>query len=158
MEDCKSTPSPLQSGVKLYATCTSPKVVATLYHYLVGSLLYLTHSCPDLSFAVGCVARYIQTPHESYWKEAKRILWCIPGTLQFGIHYSTEGTPLLVGLTDSNWVSNNDDRNSTVGYVFALGFGPITWDCKKQQDFYLASTEANDWAIINASEESLWIQ
>ena len=66
MEDCKPAPSPFQSRVKLSATCTSPKVDATLYRQLVGSLLYLTHSCLDLSFIVGRVARYMQTPHESH--------------------------------------------------------------------------------------------
>jgi hypothetical protein len=66
------------------STCTSPKVDATLYHQLVGSLLYLTHTRPDLSFVVGLVARYMQTPHESHWKEAKRILRYVCGTVQFG--------------------------------------------------------------------------
>ena len=87
MEDCKTTPSPFQSGVKLSATCTSPEVDAILYRQLVGSLLYLTHSCPYLSFAAGRFSRYMQTPHESDWKEAKRILRYIQGTIQFGIHY-----------------------------------------------------------------------
>ena len=66
MEDCKPAPSPFLSGVKLSATCTSPEVDATLYRQLVGSILYLTHSRPDLSFAVGHVSRYIQRPHESH--------------------------------------------------------------------------------------------
>jgi hypothetical protein len=56
MDDCKPTPSPFHSGVKLSATCTSPEVDATLYHELVGSLLYLSHSHPDLSFVVGLVS------------------------------------------------------------------------------------------------------
>ena len=59
MDDCKPAPSPFQSGVKLTATCTSPEVDTTLYHQLVGSLLYLTHTHPDLSFAVGLVAQYM---------------------------------------------------------------------------------------------------
>ena len=74
MQDCKPAPSPFQSGVKRFATCTSLEVDATLYHQLVGSLLYLTHSRPDLSFVVGCVARYMQTPLESHQKAEKRIL------------------------------------------------------------------------------------
>ena len=74
MEDCKPAPSPFQYGVKLSATCTFTEVAATLYHQLVGSLLYLTHSRPNLSFAVGHVAHYMQNPHESQWKAAKRIL------------------------------------------------------------------------------------
>ena len=64
MEYCKPIPSPFQSGVKLFSTCTSPEVDATLYRQLVGHLLCLTHSRPDLSFAVGHVSRYMQTPHE----------------------------------------------------------------------------------------------
>jgi hypothetical protein len=68
MDDCKPAPSPFQSRVKLTSTCNSPEVYATLYRQLVGSRLYLTHTYPDLSFVVGLVARYMQTPHESHWK------------------------------------------------------------------------------------------
>ena len=74
MEDCKPTPSPFQSGVKISATCTSPEVDATLYCQLVSSPLYLTHSYHDLSFVVGHVSHYMQTPHESHLKVSKRIL------------------------------------------------------------------------------------
>ena len=74
MEDCKLAPSSFQSRVKLSATCTSPEVDATLYRQLVGSLLYLTHSRPDLSFVISHVSRYMKTPHEIHWKVAKRIL------------------------------------------------------------------------------------
>ena len=88
MEDYKPTPSPFQFGVKLSTTCTSPEVDATLYRQLIGSLLYLTHSRPDLSFVVSCVSCYMQTPHESHWKVAKRILRYIRGPIQFAIHYS----------------------------------------------------------------------
>jgi hypothetical protein len=81
MDDCKPTPSPFQSGVKLTSTCTSPEVDATLYRQLVGSLLYLTHTRPDLSFFVGLVAQYMKTPHEIHWKAAKRILHYVRGTI-----------------------------------------------------------------------------
>ena len=74
MDDCKPAPSPFQFGVKLSTTCTFPEVDATLYRQLVGSLLYLTHSRFDLSFVIGHVSRYMQTPHESHWKVVKRIL------------------------------------------------------------------------------------
>ena len=72
MEYYKPAPSPFQSGVKLSPTCTSLEVDATLYSHLVGSLLYLTHSYPDLSFVIGRVSSYMQTPHESHWKAAKK--------------------------------------------------------------------------------------
>eukprot|EP00253_Pinus_taeda_P021274 PITA_21274 len=59
----------------------SPEVCATLYRQLVGKLLYLTHTRPDLSFVVGLVARFMQTPHESHWKAAKRILRYVRGPI-----------------------------------------------------------------------------
>ena len=68
MEDCKPAPSPFQYGVKLSLTCTSPEIDSTLYRQLIGSLLYLTHSCLDISFVVGLVSWYMQHPHESHWK------------------------------------------------------------------------------------------
>jgi hypothetical protein len=147
MEDSKPTPSPFQSGVKLDATCTSPEFDATLYCYLVGSLLYLTHTCSDISFVVGLVARYMQTPHER--KASKRILRYVQGIVQFGIHYSLGGTPLLVGFTNLDWADNPDDRKYTAGYVFSLGSGPVTWAYKKQQAIVLSSAEAEYRAVIN---------
>jgi hypothetical protein len=99
MEDSKPSPSPFQFGVKLVVTSTSPEVDATLYRQLFGSLLYLTHTCPDLSFAVGLVSRYMQTTHESLWKITKRIFHYVWGTIQFKIHYNSGNTPLLVGFT-----------------------------------------------------------
>jgi hypothetical protein len=100
----------------------------------------------------------MQTPHESHWKEAKRILCYVRGTVQFEIHYSSGGTPLLVGFTDSDWVGDPDDQKSTAGYVFSLGSGPVTWACKKQQAISLSSVEAEYRATVNASQESLWLR
>ena len=59
MSDCKSAPTPFQSGVKLIVECTTPLVDATLYRQLVGSLIYLTHSQPDLSFSISLVSRFM---------------------------------------------------------------------------------------------------
>ena len=71
MDNFKPTPSTFQSRVKLNTTYTSPKVDATLYCQLVGSLLYLTHTCPDLSFVIGIVARYMQHPMKAIGKKLK---------------------------------------------------------------------------------------
>jgi hypothetical protein len=69
--------------------------------------------------------------HENHWKETKMILWYVQGTIQFGIHYSSRRTPLLVCFTDSDWDNDPNDWKSIVGYVFSLGYGPVTWACKK---------------------------
>ena len=64
----------------------------------------------------------------------------------------------MIGFTDSYWADNPDDRKSVVGYVFSLGFGPITWDCKKQQALALSSAEAKYQVTVNADQEALWLR
>jgi hypothetical protein len=115
MEYFKPTPYPFQSGVNLASTCASLEVDATLYHRLVGSLLYLTHTHPDISFYVGLVSQYMQTPHEIHWKATKIIFRYVCSIVQFWIHYSLGVTPLSVGFTDLDCTRNPDDRNSTAG-------------------------------------------
>eukprot|EP00253_Pinus_taeda_P006023 PITA_06023 len=123
-----------------------------------GKLLYLTHTRLDLSFVVGVVAQFIQNPRESHWKAAKRILPYVQGTVQFGIYYTAEASPLLVGFTDSDWAGDPDDRKSTAGYVFTLGSRPITWDCKKQGAISLSSAKSEYRGAVEASKEALWLR
>ena len=68
IDDCKPTPSPFHSRVNLASRCTSPEVDSTLYHRLVGSLLYLNHIHADISFIIVLYAQYMQTPHGIHWK------------------------------------------------------------------------------------------
>jgi hypothetical protein len=128
-----------------------------LYSRLIGSLLYLTHTWPDISFVVGIFARYMQTPHEIHWKATKRILQYVWGILQW-IHYSSGGTLLLVGFTDSDWADDTDDWKSTVGYFFILCFLPVIWACKKHHAISLSLAEVEYRETINASQESLWLR
>ena len=64
----------------------------------------------------------------------------------------------MVGFNDSDWANDPDDRKYTVGYVFSLVSRPVTWACKKQQDFSLSSAEAEYRATFNASQEALCLR
>jgi hypothetical protein len=99
----------------------------------------------------------MKTPHESHWKVAKRILHYVHGIVQSRIDYSSRGTPLLVGFTDSDWAGDPDDRKSIAGYVFNLGSRPVTWAYKKPQAIALSSAEAEYRAMVNASQEAMWL-
>jgi hypothetical protein len=116
MTDCKSTPTPFLSGIKLEDGRETPLVDSTLYRQLVGSLFYLTHSRPNLSYVVGAVSRFMQEPHDLHWKAAKCILRYIQGTITFGIHYAVDSTLDLIGFTDSDWAGDSIDHKSTSGY------------------------------------------
>lgn len=127
MDNCKPTPTPFLSGVNFEAKCSTPLIHATLYHLLVRSLIYLTHTHLGNSFVFNMVLRFMQEPHELHYKDTKCFLHYIQGTHHFGIHYVTSTRLILVGYIDSNWVGNLDDHKSTSGYNFHLGFGPICW-------------------------------
>jgi hypothetical protein len=124
----------------------------------VGSLLYLTHSRPDLSYLVGTVSRFMQESHELHWKVAKCILRYIHGTITFGIHYATDSTLDLIGFTNSNWVGNSIDCKSTSGYSLSLGSGPIYWSRKKQSPIALSSSKAEYIGVFNITIQSMWLQ
>jgi hypothetical protein len=74
MTDCKSAPNPFLSRVRIEDGGDTPLVDNALHRQLVGSLLYLTHSRPNLSYAVGVVSRFMQDLHELHWKVGKHIL------------------------------------------------------------------------------------
>jgi hypothetical protein len=125
---------------------------------LVGSLLYLTHSRPDLSYAVGVVSRFMQELHELHWKYAKCILRYIQGTITFGIHYAADSTLYLIRFTDSDWVGDNTDRKSTSGYSLSLGSGPICWSRKKKASIVLSSVEVEYRGVVNITIQAMWLQ
>ena len=125
MAECRPTPFPFLSGISLEEGKSTPPMDCTIYRQLIGSLLYLTHSRPDICYSMNVVSRYMQQPHDLHWKAAKRILQYIQGTRTYNIHYAADSELELVGYTDSNWVGDSIDWKSTYGYVFMFVGGPI---------------------------------
>jgi hypothetical protein len=158
MTDCNSASTPFLSGFKLEDGGGTPLVDNTLYRQLVGILLYLTHSRTDLSYVVGTVSRFMQDPHELHWKVENHMLQYVQGTITFGIHYAVDSTLDLIGFTDSNWVGDSTDCNSTFGYSLILGSGPIYWLSKKRASIALSSAEAEYRRVVNITIQAMWIQ
>jgi hypothetical protein len=158
MTDCKSAPTPFLLGVKLEDGEETPLVDITLYRQLVRILLYLTHSRPDLSYAVDTFSRFMQEPHELHWKVAKCILRYVQGTITFGIHYAVDSTLYLIGFTNFDSAGDSIDRKSTSGYSLSLGFGPICWLRKTQATISLSSVEAEYRGVVNITIQAMWLQ
>ncbi|XP_039143972.1 secreted RxLR effector protein 161-like [Dioscorea cayenensis subsp. rotundata] len=110
----------------------------SLYRSMIGSLLYLTTSRPDISFSIGVCARYQATPMESHLKPVKRIIRYVHSTAKYGIWYSKDSNSHLAGYSDANWEGNIDDRKSTSGGCFYLGNNLVTWYSKKQSSISLS--------------------
>ena len=127
MKDCKARKTPFLSGVKLEEADSSPMVNNTLYKQLIGCLLYLKHTQPDLCYAVSVASRFMDQPQEIHWKAAKRILNFVQGTRTHGIFYKAKSDLELIRFTGSDWAGDSTYRKSTSRYVFMLVEGPISW-------------------------------
>ena len=104
MLSCKPATTPLEVGLKLYGHDDSNSVDVTSYRQLVGSLIYLTTTQPDISFAVSMVSRFMAKPKELHWKTTKRILRCLRGTVGYGLVYRSTKDFRLIGYIDSDWL------------------------------------------------------
>ena len=147
----------MEKDLKLSAKSNSPPIDDTTYRQLVGSLIYLSTTRPNISFAVAYISRFMTAPKADQWMEAKRVLRYVKGTSDYGLLHSQSSNPQLSGFTDSNWVGSVADKKSTSGYVFSLGSDVVTWT-NKQKAFSLSSTEAEYRGIVKASCEVLWLR
>ena len=121
LDKVKHCDTPMSTTLKLSKDASGKSVDQTLYRGMIGSLLYLTTSRPDISFSVRVCARYQSDPKESHLSSVKRVIRFVNGTSNFGIWYSFDTNPSLVGYSDADWAGNCDDRKSTSGGCFFLG-------------------------------------
>ncbi|KAL6558758.1 hypothetical protein OROMI_019108 [Orobanche minor] len=115
MSNSKSSSTPMSTSMQISADEAGKSVDQSLYRKLIGSLLYLTASRPDIQFAVGVCARYQVKPKESHFTTAKRILKYVKGTVDAGLWYPKEGGFDLVGYSDTDLGGCKLDRKSPSG-------------------------------------------
>ena len=121
MEKCKPTQTPLVGNWRKEDATSSEVVAATVYRHLVGSLMYLENTRPNLCFAVNQLSQAMIQPTMSFWKATKHVLRYLRGTSQYGLWYRwTEGVKLQ-GFTDADWAGSPSDRKSTSRGIFNLG-------------------------------------
>ena len=162
MADCKSQKTPADVKRLSKSDCTSdPKernFSSTLYHSVVGSLVYLAHTTrPDIAIAVNAVSRYVNNPGNTHWIAVKRILRYLKGTLSLGLTYN-KSSKNLVGYSDSDWGGNLDNRRSTTGYLFKIFGGTISWRVQLQPTVALSTVEAEYMAMSSACQEAVWLK
>ncbi|XP_073033839.1 secreted RxLR effector protein 161-like [Primulina eburnea] len=125
---------------------------------MVGGLIYLTHTRPDIAFSVGVISRFMHSPSKHHLGVAKRVIRYIVGTIDFGLWYDHDSDFKLLGFTNSDWAGCLEDRKSTSGYVFSLGSAVISWCSKKQATTTLSSSEAEYVAATSAACQAVWLQ
>ncbi|GJY00985.1 uncharacterized mitochondrial protein-like protein [Tanacetum coccineum] len=129
-----------------------------LYRLMIGSLMYLTSSRPNIMFAVWACARYQANPKVSHLHAMKRIFRYLKGQPKLGLWYLKDSPFNLVAYTDSDYVGASLDRKSTTGGCQFLGCRLISWQCKKQIMVANSITEAEYVAASSCFRQVLWIQ
>jgi hypothetical protein len=131
------------------------------YLQAVGSLMYLaTATRPDISYAVGVLARFSKNPGLQHWKAVKHLFRYLKGTLDLKLTYAPvpNSTELFTTYTNADHAGNPDNGRSTGGYIVKMGTGAISWSSRLQVIVALSTTEAEYVAATSAGQEILWLR
>ncbi|GJV38288.1 putative ribonuclease H-like domain-containing protein [Tanacetum coccineum] len=154
----KTASTPIETQKPLVKDEEASDVDVHLYRSMIGSLMYLTASRPDIMFAVCACSRFQVTPKTSHLSAVKRIFRYLKGKPKLGLWYPRVSSFDLEAYSDSDYAGANLDRKSTTGGCQFLGRRLIFWQCKKQTIVATSTTEAEYVAAANCCGQVLWIQ
>ncbi|KAH9774809.1 retrovirus-related pol polyprotein from transposon RE1 [Citrus sinensis] len=139
MTACQPIDTPIEEGLKFCITSDQVPVDKGRYQRLIGRLMYLSHTRPDLAYALSVVSQFMHNPGEQHMKAVMRILSNIEV------------------YTDADWAGSVSDRRSTSGYFTFVGGNLVTWRSKKQHVVARSSAEAEYRGMALGICEGLWI-
>ncbi|GLU17366.1 hypothetical protein SLE2022_337360 [Rubroshorea leprosula] len=158
LNDGKSVSTAFEPNVELTPMDGSPLSDPTHYRQLVGSLVYLTTTRPDITYAVHIVSQFMAAPRSTRYAAVLHIIRYVKGKLFHGLHFSANSSPVLRTYSDADWAGDPSDRRSTIGYCLFLGNSLISWRSRKQTIPSHSSTKAENRALRDTTSEllSLW--
>ncbi|KAK0597781.1 hypothetical protein LWI29_028530 [Acer saccharum] len=117
MSECKPVATPLVTNEKFRKEDGSNKADVSIYRSLIGSLLYLTATRPDIMYATSLLSRFMQNPTQVHYGAAKQILRYLQGTKDYGIWFKPTDKSILIGYTDSDWAGSMDDMKMLLNHL-----------------------------------------
>ena len=158
MDDCKPCSTPMCTTKSLISDDKDGLVDQTHYRCMIGSLLYLTASRPDIMHATCVCARYQSAPRMSNLIAVKRIFRYLKSAPTLGIWYPANGYIELSGYSDSDFAGCKTTRKSTSGGCQFLGNALVSWQSKKQAAVSTSTAEAEYIAAASCTAQLLWLQ
>ncbi|GMI79954.1 hypothetical protein HRI_001664700 [Hibiscus trionum] len=154
---CKPADTPMEAGLKFNKPGTGLAADKGLYQRLVGKLIYLSLTRPDISFPVNVISQYMTEPRQEHMDAAKRILRYLKGTPGHGLFFKKSQDRTVKIYTDSSWAGELTDRRSTSGYCSFVWGNLVTWKSKKQTVVSRSSAEAELRALALGICEGIWL-
>lgn len=158
MEECKAASTPMNQKEKLCKEDGADKIDEGYFRSLVGCLMYLTATRPDILNAVSILSRFMHCASELHLKAAKRVIRYVKGTSDFGVKFTRSKKFKMVGFSDSDWGGSIDDMKSTSGYCFTDGSGVFSWSSKKQETVAQSTAEVEFIAATATVNQALWLR
>ncbi|GJZ31441.1 putative RNA-directed DNA polymerase [Tanacetum coccineum] len=155
---CKPSAFPMEQNLRLGKCETDKQVDGNQYRRLIGRLLYLQATRPDITYTVNILSQFVGDPRQSHMDAADRLLGYLKATPGQGILIPKGGGINLTAYSDSDWLGCPITRRSRTGYLLLLGGAPISWKSKKQSVVSRSSAEAEYRAMANAVSEVLWMR
>jgi Reverse transcriptase (RNA-dependent DNA polymerase) len=158
MLECKPAENPMIQNQKMKMNSNQIPTDKERYQRLVEKLIYLSHTRPDIAYAVSVVSQFMHSPNEEHMEAVKQILRYLKGSPGRGLTFRKNGHLEVKGYTDADWAGALDDRKSTAGYFTFVGGNLVTWRSKKQNVVALSSAEAEFRGMVKGICELLWIR
>ncbi|GJV82604.1 retrovirus-related pol polyprotein from transposon TNT 1-94 [Tanacetum coccineum] len=158
LEDSKPMKTPMSSDTKLTKDEECESVDSTKYRGMIGSLLYLMASRPDIMFSVCLCARFQEAPKTSHLEAVKRIFRYIKGTIHLGLWYPKGNNIETVVYADSDHAGDYLDRKSTSGIYTFVGCCLTSWLSKKQTALAISTIKAEYVSAGKACQQALWMK
>ena len=144
--------------LQLRPTDGTPLKDPSRYRHIVGSLVYLTVTRPDIAHAVHILSQFVSAPTTVHFGHLLRVLRYLRGTSSRSLFYARDSPLQLHAYSDSTWASDPTDRCSITGYCILLGSSPIAWKSKKQAAVSRSSAEAELRALATTTAEIVWLR
>ena len=158
MSACSPVSTPMEENLKLGMHPKQIPANKERYQRLVGRLMYLAHTRPDLAYALSVVSQFMHAPSEEHMNAVIRILRYLKSSPGKGIMFTKGDNLDIEGYTDADWAGSIDDRRSTSGYFTFVGGNLVTWRSKKQEVVARSSAEAEYRGMAKGICELLWIR
>jgi hypothetical protein len=153
----KKCSTPMVRDSKPLYDSSAPPHDPTAYRRIIGKLLYLTNTRPDISFAVQQLSQFMQHPTIHHYEAAMRILRYIKSAPAQGLFFPSESSLQLKAFSDSDWASCLTTRRSITGFCIFLGSSLVSWRSKKQTTVSRSSSEAEYRALASTTCELQWL-